>query len=126
MRRRGNEPRSATLAAVTVPPPPDPSQPSQPSPIRSLADWFFRNRTTGEITIAQAPNPPLAVLLVTLGLRLVTPDDSGAESALGWIGLAALAWWALDEVIRGVNPWRRVLGLVGCALVVAGAASRLS
>jgi len=22
----------------------------------------------------------------------------------------ALAWWAVDEVVRGVNPWRRCLG----------------
>jgi hypothetical protein len=36
------------------------------------------------------------------------------------VALAALGWWALDEVIRGVNPWRRLLGLAGCAIVIAG------
>ena len=44
-----------------------------------MIDWLFRNRQTGEITIAQMPNAPLIV-------------------------------WAGDEVLRGVNPWRRLLG----------------
>ena len=35
------------------------------------------------------------------------------------MGAGGLAWWALDEVIRGVNPWRRVLGIAGCAFVIA-------
>jgi hypothetical protein len=104
---------------------PTPSDPSPPSRAGSLVDWLFRNRETGGITVAQAPNPPLAILLVTIGLRLVVPDGSSAESALGWIGLGALAWWALDEVIRGVNPWRRLLGLGGCLLVISGLVSRL-
>ena len=30
-----------------------------------------------------------------------------------WVSTGALAWWAADEVIRGVNPWRRVIGGVG-------------
>jgi hypothetical protein len=104
---------------------PTPSDPSPPSRAGSLVDWLFRNRETGGITVAQAPNPPLAILLVTIGLRLVVPDGSSAESALGWIGLGALAWLALDEVVRGVNPWRRLLGLGGCLLVISGLVARL-
>ena len=30
----------------------------------------------------------------------------------------ALTWWAADEVIRGVNPWRRVIGVAGLVFVV--------
>jgi len=107
---------------MTEPPPPDPSPPSR---TRSSIDWLFRNRESGKITIAQAPNPPLVILLVTLGLRLFVSEDGDAESVLGWIGLGALAWWALDEVIRGVNPWRRLLGAGGCLLVISGVAARL-
>jgi hypothetical protein len=33
----------------------------------------------------------------------------------------ALGWWAVDEVLRGVNPWRRLLGTA----VLAGLAWRL-
>jgi hypothetical protein len=39
---------------------------------------------------------------------------------IDWIGVAALAWWAVDEVLRGVNPWRRFLGLAGCVFALAG------
>jgi hypothetical protein len=27
-------------------------------------------------------------------------------------------WWAVDEIVRGVNPWRRILGAVVLAFVV--------
>ena len=114
--------RTTTLVHVATPTSSDPSPPSR---ARSLVDWLFRNRETGEITIAQAPNPPLVILLVTIGLRWVVPDGSSAESALGWSGRGALAWWALDAVIRGVNPWRRLLGLGGCLLVISGLVARL-
>jgi hypothetical protein len=26
------------------------------------------------------------------------------------VGTAALLVWAIDEIVRGVNPWRRALG----------------
>jgi hypothetical protein len=32
------------------------------------------------------------------------------KATLGVVSAIALGWWALDEVIRGVNPWRRCLG----------------
>lgn len=90
-----------------------------------LVDWLFRNRRTGEITIAQFPNPPLWIFFATVVVRWVLPSESAARTALGWVGLSALGWWAVDEVARGVNPWRRILGVGGCAIVVAGVASRL-
>jgi hypothetical protein len=101
---------------------------TQPEPRtrRSPVDWFFRNRQTGAITVAQPPNPPLWIFLATVLLRWLGPDDGTIGDVLAWIGLAALAWWALDEVFRGVNPWRRLLGAGGCALVVTGVAARLS
>lgn len=33
--------------------------------------------------------------------------------------LLALGWWALDEILRGVNPWRRIIGAVALVAVVA-------
>jgi hypothetical protein len=93
--------------------------------IRSWFDWLFRNRRTGRITVAQFPNIPLWILVVTVVLRQVVPTASAARTAIDWTGLAALSWWALDEVLRGVNPWRRSLGLGGCAFAAAGLASLL-
>jgi hypothetical protein len=81
-------------------------------------DWFFRNRQTGAITIGQWPNAPL---LIFIGCALVGWLD-GAGGRIGpylrVLGAAALVWWAVDEVVRGVNPWRRCLGAGVLAFLV--------
>lgn len=80
--------------------------------------WWFRSRETGKITLAQAPNLPLWIFLAaTLG-RWVVPEGGTWADILWWISTGGLAWWAGDEVIRGVNPWRRVVGAAGLAFVV--------
>ena len=88
-------------------------------------DWMFRSRQTGRITVAQRPNIALWIFLSTVVLRWIVRHGSWVHAALAWIAAGALGWWALDEVIRGVNPWRRLLGLAGCVVVVAGVASSL-
>ncbi|MEL7210840.1 MAG: hypothetical protein AAGK32_21830, partial [Actinomycetota bacterium] len=35
----------------------------------ALVDWLFRDRTTGRITIAQPPNPPLWIFLASVVAR---------------------------------------------------------
>ena len=97
------------------------------SPARTVAalfDWFFRNRETGQITIGQFPNVALWTFIVTVILRRVLAD-SAVRTAIDAVGVAALAWWALDELFRGVNPWRRLLGLGGCVVACAGLARLL-
>jgi hypothetical protein len=91
----------------------------------SLFDWWFRNRETGQITVAQFPNAALWVFIVTVVVRWLVPTGGATRTAIDGIGIAALAWWALDELLRGVNPWRRLLGLGGCVAVGAGLASVL-
>jgi hypothetical protein len=75
-----------------------------------VIDWLFRNRHTGGITIVQAPNLALWVFLVASVLRWVFDPSGGLGTALGVVATAGLLWWAVDEVVRGVNPWRRLLG----------------
>jgi hypothetical protein len=79
-------------------------------PARFAVDWLFRDRRTGRITIAQFPNVPLGLFLVAAVLRRLVDASGGLRTALGVLAAAGLLWWALDEVIRGVNPWRRLLG----------------
>jgi hypothetical protein len=89
-----------------------------------MVDWAFRNRRTGAITVAQWPNIPLAVFLaVTVALRLAHPTGT-IGSAGRVIAAVALAVWAVDEVVRGVNPFRRLLGAVVLGALVAGLALR--
>ena len=80
------------------------------SDTNGVVDWLFRNRTTGRITIAQAPNVPLAVFLVAVVVRWLAHPSGGLGTAVDVVALVALVVWAGDEVIRGVNPWRRILG----------------
>ena len=87
----------------------------------AVLDWFFRDRTSGRIVIGQWPNPPLWFF----GLMQAIAWVAGQGTVLGrWADVAswvALAVWAGDEVLRGVNPWRRCLG----AAVLIGMAVRL-
>lgn len=80
--------------------------------LRAAFDWFFRDRTSGRVVIGQWPNPPLWLF----GLLQAVAWMAGEANAIGrWAAVAswiALAVWAGDEVLRGVNPWRRCLGSV--------------
>jgi hypothetical protein len=69
--------------------------------------WLFENRRTGRITVMQVPNAPLGVFLVARVVGALTDI-----ALLHGIGTAALLVWAVDEIVRGVNPWRRFLGAV--------------
>lgn len=72
-------------------------------------DWFFRDRTTGRIVIGQWPN----LLLWLFGGAWLLAAVSRGDVAR-WAHIAAsliLAAWAGDEVLRGVNPWRRCFGV---------------
>lgn len=72
--------------------------------------WFFRNRKTGDITVAQAPNLLLWVVIVAGILRWLWHPPGTAAIALDIAFKGGLILWSLDEIFRGVNPWRRCLG----------------
>lgn len=88
------------------------------SGLRRAFEWFFRNRHTGAITIAQFPNLPLWLFLAASVLRRVAQPRGAAGTAVSVGATAALAWWAVDEVLRGVNPFRRLLGGVVLAFTI--------
>lgn len=52
-------------------------------------------------------------------VRVVFSPSGGAGTAVRVVGTGALAVWAADELVRGVNPWRRVLGGGVLAALVA-------
>ena len=85
-----------------------------------MIGWLFRNRETGRVTIAQTPNLSMGIFLVcTVVLRLFDPAGD-VRSVLVAVGTAALVWWAVDEIVRGVNPWRRGLGTVVLVATLVG------
>jgi hypothetical protein len=84
-----------------------------------MIGWLFRNRRTGEITIAQMPNLPLVVFGAAWMLCTLLHPAGWLGTVLAVAEIGGLIVWAADEIIRGVNPWRRILGtivLVGLAV----------
>ena len=78
--------------------------------LRRAIDWTFRDRRTGAYTIAQPPNLALWLFgAATLAEWLAQPTGTWGTATRLAAG-ACLTWWALDEILRGVNPWRRGLG----------------
>jgi hypothetical protein len=75
-----------------------------------MVSWLFRNRSTGQITLAQRPNLSLIVFALLAAARWILTPVGAAGTMLDIAAGGALAWWSLDELIRGVNPFRRVLG----------------
>lgn len=87
-----------------------------------LVDWLFRDRVNGGITVAQAPNWSLSVWLVCTAVRVIGHPSGTVGTAIEVVGTTALVIWAVDEMVRGVNPWRRILGTVVLAATVVGVA----
>ena len=73
--------------------------------------------------IAQFPNPPL--LLAFAGLALASVAGGTAHDVGRAVFTLGLAVWALEEAVRGVNWFRRVLGVGVLVWIVAGLASEL-
>jgi hypothetical protein len=91
-----------------------------PSGVRSLIDWLFRDRKTGKITVWQWPNVPLCIFIVAALIRRFAGLDGGWQNAVSVVATVALLWWAVDELLRGVNPARRILGGAVLAVTIGG------
>ena len=65
----------------------------------------------GQTISSQTPNLALSVFLVATAILWLTHPNGAISTAAGWSPPANLIVWALDEVVRGVNPWRRFLGV---------------
>jgi hypothetical protein len=64
------------------------------------------------MTVAQWPNVSLSVFIVLFVALHAFHPKGGTENVLRVLGEMALLVWAVDELVRGVNPFRRILGLV--------------
>jgi hypothetical protein len=89
-----------------------------------MLEWAFRNRRTVRFTIGQRPNLALGLFLVTSVTRWLLRPAGGVGRAVNAVAISALVWWAADEVLRGVNPWRRFLGAGVLTLTVVRLAMR--
>jgi hypothetical protein len=74
--------------------------------------------------VAQSPNPPLWAALGALVVALLTPGGAVHDVARA-AAYVAFAIWAYEEAARGVNGFRRALGLGGLLLIVAAVAGTI-
>jgi len=66
----------------------------------------------GKLTLGQWPNPALAVWLVAVVVGWSGVLGAARSATLAEVGTGALVVWALDELVRGASPVRRLLGAV--------------
>jgi hypothetical protein len=86
---------------------PLPATVEQRRPITS-ASWWFRSRD-GRVVVWQFPNPALWVWAAALVAGLFNLSRAHSTAVDG-VRHGALLAWALDEVVRGASPFRRLLG----------------
>jgi hypothetical protein len=60
----------------------------------------------------QWPNISLSVFVVALIVLHVFHPVGGVETFVRVLGDVAIFAWSIDELLRGVNPFRRTLGMV--------------
>ena len=93
-------------------------QPPTPPPVhrRSLWDKIWKDKK-GSVVIWQNPNVFLIGWAVLTTLALFFPRRPG--DILAAVGLGILIIWCLLEIFRGVNYFRRALGLAVLAYAVS-------
>jgi hypothetical protein len=80
-------------------------------PERFSPRWWVSDHD-GHIALVFFPNPALAVWLFCTLLGWTDVLDAKRSETLTLIGKGALVVWALDELVRGASPVRRILGAV--------------
>jgi hypothetical protein len=83
----------------------------------TLVDQTFRD-SDGNVVIAQMPNLPLIVWIVTSVLALIFTTGK-INTVLEVVANGSLFTWAWMELFQGVNYFRRSLGLVVLIGIIA-------
>jgi hypothetical protein len=81
------------------------------SKFQRIVRWMFVNHRTGGIAVAQWPNVALSVFIALSIARRLDIAKGTPQTTLRLLSIVAILAWAADELIRGVNPFRRILGL---------------
>jgi hypothetical protein len=81
------------------------------TPTRFSARWWVAGRD-GKVALVQPPNPALSIWLLSVVVGWTALLHGHRATTLDRLGTGALVVWALDEVVRGTSPARRILGAV--------------
>ena len=64
-----------------------------------VVEWWLRNRTNGEITVAQAPNLPLTVFLVAWAVKFVVASAASVGTGLDVVAALAVLGALVAQVV---------------------------
>lgn len=78
---------------------------------RRFLRWWFEDRSTGRIVVAQFPNWPLWGIAVAWVVGRLAAEGSWVADLAAATTTGLWLFWGADELVRGVNPWRRLLGI---------------
>ncbi len=76
----------------------------------TLFDRVFRD-SKGQIILAQMPNLPLIVWIISSLLKIIFTTGK-INIGLDALAFGSLFTWAWEELFQGVNYFRRSLGLI--------------
>lgn len=113
-----------TAGSTSASPQPQSPKPALGGYVQRALNWWFRNRRNGRITVVQWPNVSLTLYLVATVVDRIAQPSGRAATVIGAVSSGALVWWSGDELARGVNPWRRLLGAVVLTGLAVGALLR--
>lgn len=83
---------------------------------RSFSQKFWEDKH-GNFVVWQKPNVFLITWAVTLFIGWFVPYG-GFQKLLSWVSLLALIIWAIMEATKGVNYFRRSLGILVILLLI--------
>ncbi len=84
--------------------------------------WMFRSRDTGRVVVGQPANIQMKIFSAVTLVGTLLPR-SRVRTTVASVAVLALAAWGVDELVRGVNPFRRILGALSL-LALAGLSRR--
>ncbi len=70
------------------------------------------------VTVAQFPNPPLWIALMAALISRLASEGAWLYDGARSVFYVALTVWAWEEATRGVNRFRRALGVAAIAYIV--------
>lgn len=89
-------------------------------------DYMFKdlNGRKGKYVIAEVPNIPLAVFMISIVMAVVFYPGF-FKSLLAVIAYVALLWWSYRESRSGRSRFRKLLGYLGYVAAVGAVLLRL-
>lgn len=91
--------------------------------IKKLINWLFITKD-GKVVIGQFPNIPIIIWLISLIINYLVSNDK-ISLVISIVGTLSLVYWALLEITKGLNGFRRLLGLVILLYVISQIVTKL-